>query len=249
MSINNFLVVCSQSKHVFSLPSSSLDISDPIEYAKLKSGEIGQNIDIINVLPGAHSTLLHESIHFHNATNFKITFFDGSNRITLFPRNKGVVISHHQNMSFTIPNNYNEYEYSLESQSILGEDEVDFLATLTQATSFTVQDMGDTMIRFKHRILQWPNLKNLQFIRMTVSKRFLFGSLFNAYLRFMPALRTAVFVFAKMSSREIEKFVKNQGIPYGWKRHGSVKNVVAYHKEGNVEETEDFRILFFFLVI
>lgn len=216
-----------------SLPRTSLDISDPIEYTKLKSGEIGQNVDIINIQPGAHPTPLHESIHFANATNFKISFFDGSNRITLFPRNQGVLVAHHQNMSFSIPNNYKEYEYFIESQSILSEDEVDFLATLTQATSFICHDMGDLMIRFKHRIEQWDNLKNLQFLQLTVSKRFLWGSLFNAYLRFMPALRAASFVFENMTPKEIEKFVKKQGIPNEWKRHGSVKNVVSYHKEGN----------------
>lgn len=219
-------------KYVFFSLVLSLDIFDPSEYARLKSGEIGANVDVINVQPTAHPTPLHESPYFSNATNYKLSFSDGLNEIAIYPRNRVVAVRHHQNVSFAIPNNYMEYEYSLESQSILSDDEIDFLATCKEATSYHFQDMGDVLIRFKHRIVEWKNLKNLQFIRMSVSKQFLWSTSISPFLRFMPALKMASFVFQDIPSRKIEKFVSKQYIPNGWKRHGSIRNVVTFHKNG-----------------
>lgn len=149
----------------------------------------------------------------------------------LFPRNKAFIYSTSENGTFTAPNYYKYYELRLSSDAVIGNDEMSFLTTCSEAETMLFSDEGDVAPRLLNRIHSWDNLKNLRTLQFSANARYISQLKLRPFLQRLPALESLVITFPGLILVDIDDFLVSQNIPSSWTRHGTMAtNVVQFHK-------------------
>lgn len=178
-----------------------------------------------------------EPKYFSNVSAYKLSFTDNKgNLIDIYPLNSGVQVSlsfgEASGLSFAIPSNFKEYQYSIDYDVALTNANVDSILSCTNVTHLTIIDARDLAKILLERIDDLAKMTELQTLKLTINKEYLENIKLSPFLEQLPSLRFVTFVFPDLHEREIEAFLRRQIIPMNWQRHGNYADSAIYHRRG-----------------
>lgn len=184
---------------------------------------------LIDLSPFNHPS---NAARYSKLDHYQIILKTIQSRAELYPRNKAFLYSTTINDTFTAPNDYTYYQFTLNNNALLSNDAMDFLMTCSMAESMVFFDSSDVATRFLSRIRSWENLKNLRSLHFRVSKQSAKQLKIRPFLQRLPALQSLALDTRDFSQPELTTFLAGQNLPSSWVgiRHGILTTSVVLHK-------------------